>query len=132
MKDLTKGKELATVRNIILSKKGYFLNLSYLFKSIDGELTKVRKIKDKSFIVSTTEKQAKEVKKSVSIGLFNITEAQKSAAGYTGIIEVFTSKKNHFSFDLILINGVHKINIEHSKSKPKSKDKKNFDARSVR
>ena len=132
MKDLTKGKELATVRNIILSKKNYFLNLSYLFKTIDGELTKVRTIRDKTFVVSTSEKQAKDIKKAVSNGLFNIVETSKTVSGFTGIMEIFTTKKNIFSFDLLLVDGVHKVNVEHSKGKAKNKDKASFDARSVR
>ena len=132
MKNLTMERELKTVRELILSKKDFFLNLSYIFKDLEGNLTKIRTIKDKSFVVGTSENQAKKVKKAILTGLFNVSNVEKTSSGFSGLIEVFTSKKDNFMFDLILVNGLFKINIEHSKNKAKSKDKASFDARSVR
>ena len=132
MKNLTEQKNLVTVRSAIIEKKNYFLNLSYVFKSVTGELSKIRTVKEKSFIVSTSEKQAREIKKAVQNGLFNVISAEKTSAGFSGLIEVFTSKKNIFEYDLIISKGMYKINVEHTKQKAKSKDKASFDARSVR
>ena len=131
MKNLTIEKEMAVVRSIIVSKKNYFMNLSYIFKDIEGNFSKIRTIKEKSFVVSTSEKQAKQIKKAIVIGLFNIVNVNKTVSGYSGLLEVFTSKKNYFEFDLINVEGMYKINIEYSKKVKKEKEK-SFDARSVR